>query len=455
MKKSYGGYIIGVIFMAFGFGMLTIIIKHWEASVKNTENFPLFIVAICIFIVVGLALIITELLKNKKKSAHIKAKANNATLEELFVLEDNYKSFQKKIILAWCLPVPFVLLCTFAYAIITAITTGTANIAAIVLGFLGIAFLLFVCIGLAITAIQSLANNNDQPLHSKGELKKIILATTVEIEKNELLVKEYRLLIGYKYENKDCEFVTQETYSEEQIELIKQYVYLPIIIKNNKVCIDKKQLFKTPKDKFNTTEPQTERGAIAGWGNAKAFNPQGSYHTYNVGANKKQIKKYNQHSTIVSVVFAILTLAFCSVFLGLAIYAVIYEQSTSTMIFLILSSLFVIFILTMSTIVPIRNKYLEKKINKFGNKSFADNFKLTVTGDTNGTTRGPFYSIKFEFTDDNGFKRHGSDNLKVSLFYFSSFNIKQLPILVWKKYARVDYDELITIQNNKTDKEVL
>ena len=448
MKKNYVKCVLGIVFCLLGIVLLCLTISHWSISIKTIPSFPLIFGSEILFASAGLAVLITGIIENKKINKYNVAKNNNATEEELFVLEENVKQFRKKIVLIMCFPIPFVLLSALIYVLIKAFNMENKSIFAIIVLLICLAFLFFVCIGLFIRLIQSLFNKKEKTQHINGMLKKIVLANNVEIENGDVLIEQYRLLITYTLNDKKCEILTQETFSKDQISLIKKYVYIPLIIKDDNIKVNQDQLLKTSKNITQMTNVSEEKGSVAMFGNTKKNQTNALQDirkiTESIDTVKQRIKKEKQ----LNILFVIFALLFFTVFDGLAIFAVINDSSFLIILFAVLCGIFTIFMLFRIVVKPIINNYIYKQTMKFGYDTFAENYELVTKSESNNHSFRYIYSLKFEYLDDNRNKRKGVEsNIKVSHFFFTSYTVDKLPIKVWKKYAVIDYDELLKYQN--------
>jgi hypothetical protein len=447
MKKNYIKCVLGIVFCLLGIVLLCLTISYWSVSIKTIPSFPLIFGAEILFVIIGLTVLITGIIENKKINKYNVAKNNNATEEELFVLEENVKQLRKKMVFVMCFPIPFILLLAFMYALIQAFNMENKPILGIIIIFIGLAFLSFVCIGILTCLIQYL-HKNTKKQYVKGELKKIVLANNVKIENGDVLIEQYRLLITYTLNDKKCEILTQETFSKDQISLIKKYVYIPLIIKDDNIKVNQDQLLKTSKNITQMTNVSEEKGSVAMFGNTKKNQTKALQDirkiTESIDTVKQRIKKEKQ----LNIVFVIFALLFFTVFDGLAIFAVINDSSFLIILFAVLCGIFTIFMLFLIVVKPIINNYIYKQTMKFGYDTFAENYELVTKSDSNNHSFRYMYSLKFEYLDDNCNKRKGVEsNIKVSHFFFTSYTVDKLPIKVWKKHAVIDYDELLKYQN--------
>ena len=392
MKRNFIPHVIGIAFSILGSALLYVIISNWSLSVKTLKGLPALLAISCLFVIVGVAVLTIGITTNKKIKKYIDAKENGEPEETLFVLEDELKAFREKTVMIMCLPVPYILLTAFVSLFIYAFRQGKIQGGRIAIFSICIGFLVFVCVGITAWGIQTLFKKKTEKKHINGELIKFVLSNHIQVENNDVIIDEYRLLIRYKLEGKEYEFLTNETYSSEQIMFIKKCVYIPLII-----------------DKIDNRVSQE-----------KGFN----------------------------ILFTIFVTLFLIVFSGISIFAVVKDQSGLVIAYAIVSLSFSAFMLYKAVISPIINYFRRNKVMLLGYSSVAVEYKLTVVGgtDNNGFDRHT-YSVKYRYYDEFGILRKGYEpHLKVSQFYFSSYNVKTLPIKVYKKYAIIDYKELLKYQ---------
>ena len=277
---------------------------------------------------------------------------------------------------------------------------------------------------------------------------KFVLSNHIQVENNDVIIDEYRLLIRYKLEGKEYEFLTNETYSSEQIMFIKKCVYIPLIIDKNSICIDKEKLLKTTRQIDNNEHIGLEKGVFATFGNEKIKQTDADQHVKKVTENIDKIDNRVSQEKGFNILFTIFVTLFLIVFSGISIFAVVKDQSGLVIAYAIVSLSFSAFMLYKAVISPIINYFRRNKVMLLGYSSVAVEYKLTVVGgtDNNGFDRHT-YSVKYRYYDEFGILRKGYEpRLKVSQFYFSSYNVKTLPIKVYKKYAIIDYKELLKYQ---------
>ena len=448
MKRNFIPHVIGIAFSILGSALLYVIISNWSLSVKTLKGLPALLAISCLFVIVGVAVLTIGITTNKKIKKYIDAKENGEPEETLFVLEDELKAFREKTVMIMCLPVPYILLTAFVSLFIYAFRQGKIQGGRIAIFSICIGFLVFVCVGITAWGIQTLFKKKTEKKHINGELIKFVLSNHIQVENNDVIIDEYRLLIRYKLEGKEYEFLTNETYSSEQIMFIKKCVYIPLIVDKNSICIDKEKLLKTTRQIGNNERIGVEKGVFATFGNEKIKQTDADQHVKKVTENIDKIDNRVSQEKGFNILFTIFVTLFLIVFSGISIFAVVKDQSGLVIAYAIVSLSFSAFMLYKAVISPIINYFRRNKVMLLGYSSVAVEYKLTVVGgtDNNGFDRHT-YSVKYRYYDEFGILRKGYEpHLKVSQFYFSSYNVKTLPIKVYKKYAIIDYKELLKYQ---------
>ena len=416
------------------------ILPRWNLAVNTIEAFPLILGGAIIFGLSGVALIVLGTIKNKiRKRFHHAKEINDA--EKMFLIETEYKEFGKKEVIIMTSAIPYVLLTAIIYIMFLAFKKGTLKGVALVFCIFAIAFLGFIAIGLPISLFKQSSSNKKKSEKLTGHLQKIILSTYIESDNNSVRTEEYRLMLTYKWQGEEFELLTDETFSKEQLNVLKQLDHIPLIRKGNIVKVDQNQIFKTSRQSYSS-EVEIEKGVVASYGYNKEKGKENSAirdireNIYNINERQSLKKSFN-------IVFTILVALFCAVFAGFGVVAMVYREY-SGIVFVIAAAIF-FYLGVIKTIVDTK-RY--NKVRANGRKDYALNYKLKgYSSDDSGRNR---YGIEFYFNDEQGNERKARETyIKVSPFYFESYQIDRLPIRVYDKYAIVDYDELLKHKENK------
>ena len=439
------GFIFGFIFIAMGVAPLILALTHWEAFVESVPMIPFILGGMILFIVAGLAVIIFSLIRIKLENNIILARESISDDKALFIAIEKERRFAHIETLCMCLPVPFVLLLAFLYLLTYCKQEDKLTPSMTVVLYLCIGFLLYIALAIPIGFILKAK----QGIKINGTLTKIVLTSNVTVYDNVVSVDSYRLLIEYEFEGKKYEYLSHETYSKEQTEIIKKFFKIPLVIKNGVAKIDQPLLFEQP-IAFNPSI-STAFGQFA---------PSGAIREKDSTPNPA-IKKVKPRVTLnpnvaKRVNIAVITFAslFILVFFGIGIFALIKGEDITTKIF---GVLFMIFSVIMLYYSIIRGKIIQKKYNETiekGSKTLATSFEIINLTSSNSNRIGArIYNVKFKFIDDFGKERKCIDNLRnIPAYYFEAYNIEKLPIKVYNSFAIIDFEELLKYQEEDIEK---
>ena len=448
-KKDYGSFIFGAIFIFIGIALLVVSLSNWSQFLKAVDT-PWFLLGgEILFVVGGIAIIIFTAIKNKIIDEYNTAKKNLEPEEVLFAIENKYKKFRQTTVSIMCTPIPFILFIALLYILTIALKQDDTSIFEIIIIIFCLAFLAFIGIGLIISLIQNLIKTKDDAIYINGELNKIILANETTTQNNNVVTNYYRLLVTYKLNDKKCEMLSHETYSEEQIKFIKKLIYIPLKINGNFVQINEKRLLTTAKEHKKTEDSKLKKGYVAMISDSRANQTSATQNLHKITEDADKINQRIKKTHPITTIFLIL---FFIIFNVPTIIALTIQPDTGTIFYALICFSFTAFVLYRIIIHPNLRKKLHDKIKENGTPAFAEDFKLVRNSSSEESGYRYTYSLVFTYLDSTGTKRKAREtNIKVSHLFFSSYDVKKLPILVWNKRAQIDYDELLKYQT-KQDK---
>jgi len=376
--------------------------------------------------------------KHKIIKRYNKAKETNDE-EKLFLIESEIKEFQGTEISLMTSFVPYILLAGIIYIMVVASKKGTLSGIPLIFCILAVLFLSFVGIALSCIFISKLRLRNKKAEKLQGVLKEIVLATYLESDNNIVKMENYRLRITYKTSEEEYELLTEEVFSESQIEVLKQLEYIPLIKRGDIVKVDQSKVFSARR-KLYISDVEILKGKVASSGYNKKKDDDSEQYLTKLDEDFSKIEERQGLQKQVNVVLCVFISVFCVLFAICGLVAIL-DRVYWGIIFIVASVIF-FYLGVVKSIVRIKQY---NKVLALGEKGFALNYRLISHG---GDSSNIAYGIEFSYTDANGCQRiaHEGD-LKVSIFYFQSYQIEKLPIKVYDKYAILDYEELLKYQN--------
>ena len=437
-------------FLAIGIASLAVAARFWNRFKSSTELYPIFLGAMILFCVLGIIMLVFGITDHKYLKNYTTLKSNGANQKDIFIAIEKYKLKSRKQSLLLFILIPIVLFAAFGYLFFHLFKSGKINFSIIILFTLILAFLCFVIFGIIIPSIKP---KSKTAIRVNGKLKSYALTNVLHSsleEQDNLVADTYRLIITYNLDGKDYEFTSEETYSSEQLELLKTLSHIPLEIRDGIVRIDQDSLLKTEVNIFKN-DAYFEKGKIAYFPSNKAEQISSN----SAELIKEDLSKINKagnyergYNKFLIIFGSIFSIAFSST----GFLAIFFGDHPLTIVIGIMIIAFSGLIVYRSVISSILDTKNHNKTLKEGRKSTAISYELFTPPNSHKGVGRSRTSLRFKYIDDFGKERTTTETfIKVNVLYFNIYQIEKLPILIYKKYAIVDYEELLKYQEDIND----